>query len=143
MTSPPGTRTRGRAAPPDLVDSIGSRLEKELETDPFQRDAAFLERHISKYKPWGRYFSPEVHGLENLPEEGPYLLVGNHSGGLYTPDAYALVVAVSRHQGYERPFYFLAFDLLFAVPGLNKIMRKAGAIPASPEHPERQYRSHE
>ena len=31
------------------------------------------------------YFRAEVRGLENIPAEGPVLLVGNHSGGNLTP----------------------------------------------------------
>ena len=32
------------------------------------------------------YFRGEVRGLGNIPEDGPVLLVGNHSGGNVTPD---------------------------------------------------------
>nr|MBA2600352.1 hypothetical protein [Actinomycetota bacterium] len=32
------------------------------------------------------YFRAQVEGLNNIPEAGPVLIVGNHSGGNMTPD---------------------------------------------------------
>ena len=40
------------------------------------------------------WFRAEVRGLENIPEEGPVLLVGNHSGGNVTPDTLRLHAGV-------------------------------------------------
>ena len=34
------------------------------------------------------YFRPEVRGLENIPADGPALLVGNHSGGTLIADTF-------------------------------------------------------
>ena len=42
------------------------------------------------------YFRGEVRGLGNIPEEGPVLLVGNHSGGNLTPDTGVFTLAFSR-----------------------------------------------
>ena len=41
------------------------------------------------------YFRGEVRGLGNVPEEGPVLLVGNHSGGNLTPDTTVFTLAFS------------------------------------------------
>ena len=82
------------------------------------------------------WFDAEVRGLERVPEKGPVLLVGNHSGGLLVPDTSALFAAWYRHFGLERPLLGLAFDALFSVPGLKDLMRRLGEIPASPENAE-------
>jgi len=39
------------------------------------------------------YFRAEVRGLSRIPEEGPVLLVGNHSGGNLTPDTGVFTLA--------------------------------------------------
>ena len=54
----------------------------------------------------------EVRGLDNIPEEGPVLLVGNHSGGNMTPDTFIFTLAFATYFGVERPFYQLAHDLV-------------------------------
>src|SRR3954465_13351373 len=53
------------------------------------------------------YFRGEVRGLGNIPEEGPVLLVGNHSGGNLTPDTIVFTLAFSTYFGVERAFHQL------------------------------------
>ena len=62
------------------------------------------------------------------------LLVGNHSGGLLVPDTTAVISAWYRHRGLDSPLVGLAFDGMFAIPGMESLMRKIGEIPASPEN---------
>ena len=54
------------------------------------------------------WFRGEVRGLGNVPEEGPVLLVGNHSGGNLTPDTTVFTLAFSTYFGVERAFHQLA-----------------------------------
>ena len=82
------------------------------------------------------YFAPEVRGVEKLPDEGPFLLVSNHSGGLLMPDAWALGTRLLARFGAERPIFGLMLDFAFAIPGFGTALRKFGALPASPEHAE-------
>ena len=63
------------------------------------------------------YFRGEVRGLGNIPEEGPVLLVGNHSGGNLTPDTTVFTLAFSAYFGVERRFYQLAHNLVLSMPG--------------------------
>jgi len=72
-----------------------------------------------------------VRGLDRLPAEGPALLVGNHSGFFYVPDAWVCGQAVLSRRGVGPPAYLLAYDLLFAVPGVGPFLRQLGAIPAN------------
>src|SRR3954470_18181121 len=65
------------------------------------------------------YFRGEVRGLGNIPEEGPVLLVGNHSGGNVTPDTGIFTLAFATYFGVERAFYQLAHNLVLSMPGLG------------------------
>src|SRR5437764_14483937 len=79
------------------------------------------------------YFRGEVRGLGNIPEEGPVLLVGNHSGGNLTPDTHVFTLAFSAYFGVERRFYQLAHNLVLSMPGLG-MLRKYGTVAASHEN---------
>ena len=76
-------------------------------------------------------FRGEVRGLGNIPEDGPVLLVGNHSGGNMTPDTNVFTLAFSTYFGVERRFYQLAHNLVLSMPGLG-FLRKFGTVAASP-----------
>ena len=65
------------------------------------------------------YFRADVRGLQNIPEEGPVLLVGNHSGGNLTPDTHVFTLAFSTYFGVERRFHQLAHNLVLSMPGLG------------------------
>src|SRR3954467_836199 len=82
------------------------------------------------------YFRGEVRGLGNVPEEGPVLLVGNHSGGNLTPDTGVFTLAYNAYFGVERPFYQLAHNLVLSMPGLS-FLRKFGTVAASPQNAEK------
>jgi hypothetical protein len=52
------------------------------------------------------------------------LLVGNHSGGTMIADTYVFAQAFYDHFGTERPFYQLAHDLVFKLPGLRVLVQR-------------------
>jgi 1-acyl-sn-glycerol-3-phosphate acyltransferase len=79
------------------------------------------------------YFRGEVRGLGNIPDEGPVLLVGNHSGGNLTPDTTVFSLAFHAYFGVERRFHQLAHNLVLGFPGLG-FLRKYGTVAASPEN---------
>jgi 1-acyl-sn-glycerol-3-phosphate acyltransferase len=82
------------------------------------------------------WFRGEVRGLGNIPEDGPVLLVGNHSGGNVSPDTLVFMLAFSTYFGVERRFYQLAHNLVLSMPGLG-FLRRYGTVAASPENAER------
>jgi 1-acyl-sn-glycerol-3-phosphate acyltransferase len=82
------------------------------------------------------YFRAEVRGLRHIPEEGPVLLVGNHSGGNVTPDTHVFTLAFTTYFGVERRFHQLAHNLVLSLPGLG-ILRKYGTVAANPANAER------
>ena len=76
------------------------------------------------------YFRLETSGWERLPEETS-LLIGNHSGGSLTMDAWTFVFDWWRRFGTERVLHATAHDVLMATPGLGDYFRLTGVIPAS------------
>jgi 1-acyl-sn-glycerol-3-phosphate acyltransferase len=98
------------------------------------RDPGFIRRTLPV---WGgilpRYFRADIRGLEQVPEAGPVLLVGNHSGGNVPPDTFLFTLAFISRFGVERPFYQLAHDLVMASP-LGPLLRKYGTVRASREN---------
>lgn len=82
------------------------------------------------------YFRADVRGLENVPAEGPVLLVGNHSGGNMPADTFVFTLAFNTYFGVERRFYQLAHNLVLAMPGIG-YLRKYGTVAASPENAEK------
>jgi 1-acyl-sn-glycerol-3-phosphate acyltransferase len=79
------------------------------------------------------YFRAEVKGFERIPEEGPVLLVGNHSGGNMTPDSMVFMLAFNTYFGVERPVFALAHSLVTSWPIIGKLASKWGIITAGPK----------
>src|SRR6266480_45831 len=110
-------------------DLLGSRAEDPLA----ERDPRFIRETLPAYSRAAQiYFRPKVRGLEQIPPEGPVLLVGNHSGGTLIADTFAFAYAFYEHFGPERRFHQLAHDLVFRMPGLA-LLRRYGTVPASHE----------
>ena len=76
------------------------------------------------------YFRLETSGWERLPEETS-LLIGNHSGGSLTMDAWTFVADWWQRFETERLLHATAHDVLMAAPGLGDYFRQVGVIPAS------------
>ncbi|HZR81591.1 MAG TPA: 1-acyl-sn-glycerol-3-phosphate acyltransferase [Candidatus Binatia bacterium] len=125
----------------DVVGTWAEATEREVHADPFQRDPAFLARLLPWMEVLARYFDATVEGLGHVPARGPVLLVGNHSGGILTPDTSVFFTAWYRRFGLERPLVALAFDAAFGVPGFRTLMRKIGEVPANRENARRALRA--
>ena len=74
-----------------------------------------------------------MRNLGNVPERGPVLLVGNHTGGNMSPEVVVLPLAFSTYFGVERSFYQLAHNLVLASPA-GPFLRRWGTMAASHEH---------
>jgi 1-acyl-sn-glycerol-3-phosphate acyltransferase len=121
----------------DVMGRWVEATEREIAVDPFQRDLAFLGWIVPLMERWSRWFDGEVRGLDRIPERGPVLLVGNHSGGMLTPDTSVFFAAWYRARGLDHPLIGLAFDAAFGVPWFRDLMRKIGEVPASRENAAR------
>jgi 1-acyl-sn-glycerol-3-phosphate acyltransferase len=117
---------------PAVVGALGRFIEQRIEAGPpFQRDDAFVADQLRRLDRLLAPFRPEVRGLGRLPAAGPYLCVGNHSGGLYTPCMWAFLASWYAHLGVDTPAYFLGLDMALALPAVGSIYRRMGALPAS------------
>jgi 1-acyl-sn-glycerol-3-phosphate acyltransferase len=139
----------GAAAPEDAgggilglteraVRLVASQVAKRIPAaDLDDRDPDYIrERLPGMWLLASLYFRGEVRGLGNVPEDGPVLLVGNHSGGNLTVDSGVFTLAFSAYFGVERALYTLAHNLVVSAPGLG-FLRKHGVIAASPGNAEK------
>jgi 1-acyl-sn-glycerol-3-phosphate acyltransferase len=137
ITDPPGMATLPDLQDvvplmPQVVGAMGRFIEARIEGPPaFQKDDAFVAAQLERLDRWLAWFRPEVRGLERLPARGPYLCVGNHSGGLYTPCMWAFLSRWYRHVGLAEPACFLGLDMALALPRVGSFYRRMGAVPAS------------
>jgi 1-acyl-sn-glycerol-3-phosphate acyltransferase len=76
------------------------------------------------------YFRLRVEGAENLPANGPVLLVGNHNGGLVPMDSLFTALALRRRHGVERALYALVHDFMFEDPILRRYCAGLGMLRA-------------
>jgi 1-acyl-sn-glycerol-3-phosphate acyltransferase len=76
------------------------------------------------------YFRVEVDGWERVPDE-TCLVIGVHSGGALTMDAWSLVNAWQKHFEGRRFLHGTAHDVLMASPGLGDYFRAVGVIAAN------------
>ena len=114
-----------------VVDQVQRRLPRG---DLDERDPDFIRERLPLL--WliaSVWFRGEVRGLGNIPDEGPVLLVGNHSGGNMIPDTLLFTLAFSTFFGVERRFYQLAHNLVLAIPTLGSL-RMFGTVAASPSN---------
>ena len=135
---PPSVLRRVVAVPGGLARSAAGQVTRRIpKADLDERDPDFIRDNLPLL--WlaaSIWYRAEVRGLGNIPEQGPVLLVGNHSGGNMTPDTVVLTLAFSTYFGVERRFYQLAHNLVLSMPGLGRL-RKFGTVAASPENAER------
>src|ERR1700733_9083639 len=110
---------------------VQSRIPR---ADLDERDPDFIrERLPLMWLAASLWYRGEVRGLGNIPESGPVLLVGNHSGGNMTPDTIVFTLAFNTYFGVERSFYQLAHNLVLSMPGLGSL-RKFGTGAGSPDN---------
>jgi 1-acyl-sn-glycerol-3-phosphate acyltransferase len=80
-----------------------------------------------------RYFRLEMEGFESLPDE-PCLLIGVHSGGPLTMDAWTVGMAWWRQFGETRSLHGTAHDVLMSAPILGDYFHRLGTISPSKEN---------
>ncbi|HWE32526.1 MAG TPA: 1-acyl-sn-glycerol-3-phosphate acyltransferase [Solirubrobacteraceae bacterium] len=114
---------------------ITQQLEKRIpRADLDERDPDYIRERLSlMWLAASIWYRGEVRGLGNIPDDGPVLLVGNHSGGNMTPDTLVFTLAFATYFGVERAFYQLAHNLVLSMPGLASL-RKFGTVAASPSN---------
>ena len=118
-----------------LARSLASAAQSRIPTaDLDERDSDYIRESLPRQ--WllsTLWYRAEVRGLGNVPEQGPVLLVGNHTGGNVSPETMIFTLAFSAYFGVERRFYQLAHNLVLSMPGLG-FLRKYGTVAASPDN---------
>jgi 1-acyl-sn-glycerol-3-phosphate acyltransferase len=102
--------------------ATGDYSVDEFGFDPDLSDNVLAAMFRPLYKNW---FRVETRGLANVPDTGSALVVANHSGTLPL-DAIMTTLALLDHHPAHRNLRMLAADLVFAVPFLAPMARKAG-----------------
>ncbi len=128
-------RGGGPSLPERFLRAIGGQVARRIpEANLDDRDPDYIRETLPGL--WllsSLYFRGEVRGLGNIPEKGPVLLVGNHSGGNLTVDTGVFMLAYSAYFGVERELYTLAHNLVVSFPGLG-FLKRWGVVAASREN---------
>jgi 1-acyl-sn-glycerol-3-phosphate acyltransferase len=148
--------TPGRGASDGLADSIGratgetmrlgqqlvgrgvtraaKSLAKRLQADLDDRDPDYIRENLPlSWLMATIWYRAEVRNLKNVPDSGPVLLVGNHTGGNMSPETIFFTLAFSTYFGVERRFHQLAHNLVLASP-VGPFLRRFGTVAASREN---------
>jgi 1-acyl-sn-glycerol-3-phosphate acyltransferase len=133
LEGPPARRTPtdglGRA-----LEFVRRRLTGDYEVDEFGFDRDLTEEVFNTlarflHETWWRV---DWIGMENVPAEGPGLLVSNHAGTLPWDSVVMKFGVLDKHPAH-RHVRLLAADLVFKTPFLGPLARKSGNTLASCE----------
>lgn len=125
-----------------LLAFLRRRVTGDYVVDEFGFDPEVTERFfMAVLRPIAqKWFRIEVRGLENIPDQGGALVVSNHSGTIPV-DGLMTMVSTFDHTGrHLRP---LGADLVFRLPFIGSLARKAGTTLACSEDAERMLRQGE
>jgi 1-acyl-sn-glycerol-3-phosphate acyltransferase len=137
-----GDDWRGRLT--DTLRFARRQVTGEGEVDEFGFDPEFNTRLLIPlarllYQQW---FRVEMRGLEHVPSTGGALLVANHSGVLPF-DAIMLQTGLHDEHPQHRNLRLLGADLVYEIPGLAYLARRAGHTRACPANADRLLRDGE
>jgi 1-acyl-sn-glycerol-3-phosphate acyltransferase len=139
---PEGADWRGRLS--DAVRFARRQVTGEGEVDEFGFDPEFNTRLLIPlarllYQQW---FRVETRGLAHVPGAGGALVVANHSGVLPF-DAIMLQTGLHDEHPQHRDLRLLGADLVYELPVLAYLARRAGHTAASPANADRLLRDGE
>ena len=120
------------------------RMTGDFQVDEFGFDPDLTDHVLlAPLRPlFEKWFRVEVRGLDNVPAEGAALVVANHSGTIAVDSAMAQL-ALHDHHPAHRNLRMLGADLVFQLPFVGEIARKAGHTLACMPDAERLLRSGE
>lgn len=122
----------------DALAFVRRRLLGDYDVDDFGFDPEFADRlFFPALRPfYEKWFRVETFGLENVPGDGAALVVANHSGTLPW-DAMMTSVALHDHHPAGRYLRMLGADLVFRLPTVGAVARRAGHTLACQPDAER------
>jgi 1-acyl-sn-glycerol-3-phosphate acyltransferase len=96
-------------------------------------DPSFIERAAPVLEfLYGKYFRVRSVDIENVPSDGPALLVANHSGGL-PYDGAMLIYSLFRDHPAHRHLRTLVANFAFRSPWMCNVVARIGGVRASTE----------
>jgi 1-acyl-sn-glycerol-3-phosphate acyltransferase len=116
------------------LDDLRHLLAGELPDadDPQAWDPNYIRRTLPALRGLSStYHRSDVRGLEHIPD-GPSLLVGNHSGGIFIVDTFVFALEFYARFGPDRRFHQLAHSLSAQMPFTG--IRRYGVLGASHEN---------
>lgn len=128
------TALDGAAAWSEMAADDLAHLRRTLDGNDIDAwDPDYIRRVLPLWRAVMRtYFRGEVRGLDNIPDTGPSLLVGNHSGGTLIADTFVLATEFYTRFGPERRFHQLAHDVAARLPATG--LSRWGTVAASHEN---------
>lgn len=126
---------RGLAA--STLRYLARHLDGGGELDEFGFDPEFNSRVLIPFARvlYHRWFRVRMRGVEHVPGQGPALVVANHSGTLPL-DAIMLQAGLHDEHPAHRNLRLLGADLVYEIPLLGTLARRAGHIRACPANAE-------
>ncbi|MEM9728302.1 MAG: lysophospholipid acyltransferase family protein [Myxococcota bacterium] len=105
--------------------------------DRFGIDRADLGRLLTFFS-WfyDHYFRVSVVGLDNVPDQGRALLIGNHSGGLPIDGTIVMGSLVFEKEP-PRLAHAMVDDFFYAVPGTAQLFARTGQFTGNPDQAAR------
>jgi 1-acyl-sn-glycerol-3-phosphate acyltransferase len=126
---------RIRTALKAVFDAIVAPMPVEPEQQP---DRGYDQGFMEQADPlldflWTKYFRVSLSGMENVPSDGPALVVANHSGGL-PYDGAMLIHAFYRLHPQHRPLRPLVANFAFRSRWMAPVISRIGGVRASMEN---------
>jgi 1-acyl-sn-glycerol-3-phosphate acyltransferase len=127
-----------RSALAAIVEAIRSAYGAHAERAQDQPDAGFDRAFVERTAPlleflWTRYFRVRLLGIDNVPDEGAALLVGNHSGGI-PYDGAMLLHGIRRDHARHRYVRPLVANFAFRSGWMANVVSRVGCVRASMEN---------
>jgi 1-acyl-sn-glycerol-3-phosphate acyltransferase len=131
---PPPAPEPPPAEPPDWERKLAGglaflrrRITGDYEIDDFGFDVDLTEHVLlPPLRPlYEKWFRVETRGLDNVPDTGAALVVANHSGTI-PMDSVMTALALLDHHPAHRSLRMLGADLVFTLPVVAPLARKAG-----------------
>ncbi len=116
-----------------MRSAYGTHAQRASDLPDGGHDPHFLERAAPLLEfLWSRYFRVRLLGIENVPDGGAALLVGNHSGGIPYDGAMLLYGMYRNHPKHRRVRPLIA-NFAFRAGWMANVVARIGGVRASTE----------
>jgi 1-acyl-sn-glycerol-3-phosphate acyltransferase len=130
----PNVRSALAAVFEEIRSAYGAHARRATDLPDGGHDPTFVERTAPLLEfLWSRYFRVRLIGIENVPDVGPALLVGNHSGGI-PYDGALLLHGIRRDHPRHRGVRPLVANFAFRAGWMANVVARIGGVPASREN---------